>query len=82
MSALSLELLGHRGSSVLPVETLCLELQDIADYYNDAGGSVSLFIFYFLFFIYSLNACRPSTRAHYFCENILVTIAGVQLMAH
>eukprot|EP00752_Nemacystus_decipiens_P013044 g11539.t1 len=40
MSALSLELLGHRGSSsVLPVETLCLELQNIADHYSDVGGS-------------------------------------------
>lgn len=47
MSALSLELLGHRGSSVLPVETLCLELQNIADEYSDAGGSVRPFFFLF-----------------------------------
>lgn len=45
VSALSLELLGHRGSSVLPVETLCLELQNIADEFSRVGGSVRRSVF-------------------------------------
>lgn len=40
MSGLSRELLAHKASFVLPVDTLCLELQAIADAYADAGGSV------------------------------------------
>lgn len=43
MSVLSQELLGHKASFVLSVETLCLELQMIADEFHEAGGSVSRF---------------------------------------
>lgn len=40
MAGLSRELLGRKASYVLPVDTLCLELQQIADAFHDAGGSV------------------------------------------
>lgn len=40
MAGLSRELLAHKASFVLPVDTLCVELQAIADAYSDAGGSV------------------------------------------
>lgn len=59
MSALSLELLGHRSSSVLPVETLCLELQNIADEYSHVGGTVMRRVLSFLcVFLSPLHACR------------------------
>ena len=40
MAVLSRELLAHKASFVLPVDTLCMELQALADAYSDAGGSV------------------------------------------
>lgn len=43
ISVLSQELLAHKASFVLSVETLCLELQVIADEFHEAGGSVSPF---------------------------------------
>lgn len=40
MAGLARELLNHKASFVLPVETLCLELHGIADAYCDVGGTV------------------------------------------
>ena len=40
MGELSRELLTGRGRFTLPVDSLCLELQAIADAFHEAGGSV------------------------------------------
>lgn len=35
------DLLGRKANYILPVETMCFELQKIADMYEEAGGEVS-----------------------------------------
>lgn len=53
---LSQELLGHKASFVLSVETLCLELQMIADEFHEAGGSVSRFSARLCWLAYAVHA--------------------------
>ena len=61
MAGLSRELLAHKASFVLPVDTLCMELQTIADAYSEAGGSVRhaliAFVLFVLFFLLRTKKC-------------------------
>lgn len=63
MSSLSLELLGHKARFVLPVETLCLELQTVSDKLSSVGGSVSVYLnsgAFFLRFRFFVHVCKDS----------------------
>ena len=70
MAGLSRELLAHKASFVLPVDTLCMELQTIADAYSEAGGSVRhaliAFVLFVLFFLL-LRAISSSGHKKQFC---------------